>query len=257
MEEKYTLMSHRGFFEIYPENSLEGLKCAWDFGIIPEMDLRLTKDGQVIGFHDETLVRVTDAPAEIEETSISNLTFDDLRNVSLVGEDNRFYRIPHIREVLYRLGERPEQKIILDCKEDALFKEIYPLIQGFHLQDQVILLTNSLSECRKIKKHYSGIETLLWIKGKESEIDAQYKKALKDSSVDRIALILDVNPQIKNTYQLSYAFLDEALQQSFNKKYPLTLYQRRFDRKSLEILKKMGFANFATEHIGSLMQLLF
>lgn len=250
-------MSHRGFLEIYPENSVAGCQCAWDFGIIPEIDLRLTKDGQLIAFHDETLFRVTNASPEIEHIPIRELNYRDIQNVSLVGEGNQSHSIPLFREILYRLGEKPGQKIILDCKDTSMIKEVFPLISAVHLQDQIIFMTHSVAECRKLKRHLEGIETLLWIKQKEEAIDLEYKKALKDSSVDWVVFIIDHHPTVKYNFHLSYSYLDEALQQSFSKKYPLTLYQRSFEKKSLQALCAMGFSNFATEQIGSLMQLLF
>lgn len=254
--ERYTFMSHRGFYELYPENSMAGCQCAWDFGIIPEIDLRLTKDGQVVGFHDETLFRVTNAPVEIAELPLSEINYADIKNVSLLGEGIKHYPIPTLREILYRLGEKPDQKIILDCKDVSIIKQVYPEIVNLRVQGQVIFLTNSVSECRKLKRHLTGIETLLCIKNRQEEMVVEYRKAITDNAVDWIVCILENHPTVKGNFQLSYSFLDEALHQSFSKKYPLTLYHRRFEKKSLEALLALGFTNFATEHIGSLLQLL-
>lgn len=55
-------IAHRGARAFAPENTLPAFAKAKDFGCqMFEMDARLTKDGEVIVHHDETLIRCTDA----------------------------------------------------------------------------------------------------------------------------------------------------------------------------------------------------
>ena len=54
-------IAHRGLHglsENTPENSLEAYKKAVEFGYAIEIDIHLTKDGEVVVFHDDTLNRV-------------------------------------------------------------------------------------------------------------------------------------------------------------------------------------------------------
>ena len=53
--------AHRGLYtqdQSVPENSMEAFRAAVAAGYGIELDIRLTKDGQVVVFHDDTLARV-------------------------------------------------------------------------------------------------------------------------------------------------------------------------------------------------------
>ena len=54
-------IAHRGFKGKYPENTLLAFEKAIDVGADGvEFDVQLTKDGEVVIIHDETLDRRTD-----------------------------------------------------------------------------------------------------------------------------------------------------------------------------------------------------
>lgn len=95
MRELLTNYAHRGFFDNndgVPENSLEAFRYAvlGVFGI--ELDLQLTKDGEVVVFHDYTLKRMCGA-----DVKLSSLTLDELKSFNLL---NTGYKIPTFKEVL-------------------------------------------------------------------------------------------------------------------------------------------------------------
>src|SRR5690606_3620403 len=50
--EAVTVQSHRGAGVLSPENSIEAFDIAWKLGTIPEADLRTSKDGVIVAFHD-------------------------------------------------------------------------------------------------------------------------------------------------------------------------------------------------------------
>lgn len=52
--------AHRGWSGLYPENTLLAFQKAIELGVDGfEMDVQLSRDGEVVVFHDETLDRVT------------------------------------------------------------------------------------------------------------------------------------------------------------------------------------------------------
>ena len=87
--------AHRGLHSrdrSIPENSLPAFRRAAREGYGIELDVRLSKDGKVVVFHDDTLDRVCGVPARVDE-----LTWEELRALRLYGTDER---IPLFSEVL-------------------------------------------------------------------------------------------------------------------------------------------------------------
>ena len=73
------VMAHRGDQTVSPENTLLALKNASLLEIdFIETDIRLTKDNELILFHDETLDRTSNVSGPLQ-----NFTLDDLKNVDL------------------------------------------------------------------------------------------------------------------------------------------------------------------------------
>ncbi len=56
-------IAHRGASSLAPENTLAAASKAWELGADAwELDVQLTKDGELIVMHDDTLERTTNAP---------------------------------------------------------------------------------------------------------------------------------------------------------------------------------------------------
>lgn len=87
--------AHRGLFsqkDGVPENSLEAFRRAVLSGYAIELDLQLTRDKQLIVFHDETLKRMCG-----ENFRVSDLSYQELLEYPLEGTE---YRIPLFTDVL-------------------------------------------------------------------------------------------------------------------------------------------------------------
>ena len=68
------IIAHRGFSELYPENTLLAFKKALEAGVDGiETDLRLSRDGQAIIFHDDNLKRMTGLDNTPEALTLSEL----------------------------------------------------------------------------------------------------------------------------------------------------------------------------------------
>ncbi len=70
------VICHRGRSDIYPENTMESILEGLETSDLVEFDVMLTKDHQVIVFHDRFLGQITNIEA-IEEFS-SRKTINDL-----------------------------------------------------------------------------------------------------------------------------------------------------------------------------------
>ncbi len=83
------IVAHRGLWmkdgqPVYAEGSLTSIKKAIELGIEAiEQDIRKTKDGVLIGMHDETLDRTTTCTGEVAE-----MLWEELKKCNLVITDN-------------------------------------------------------------------------------------------------------------------------------------------------------------------------
>lgn len=121
--------AHRGLFDNehgVPENSLAAFRRARAHGFGVELDVQLTKDGQVVVFHDDTLERVCG-----NEGTIGSYTYQELQRFRLYRTRER---IPLFSEVLKELGGMPvicEIKVAAGTDYQALCEKAAPLIDSY------------------------------------------------------------------------------------------------------------------------------
>lgn len=103
------LFAHRGGAALAPENTLEAFDAAARLGIAAfELDVRLTRDGEVVVFHDEGTDRITGAPGTVQDRTLAEVrALDAGFTFSADGGRTRPWRgrgvrIPTLREVLER-----------------------------------------------------------------------------------------------------------------------------------------------------------
>lgn len=88
MFEKSYIIAHRGIHDnktIY-ENTLESFKLAIKQELIIELDIRLTKDNQLIVFHDNNTKRITKQNKVIEENTYQELNNQNIMHIPLFSE---------------------------------------------------------------------------------------------------------------------------------------------------------------------------
>ena len=82
------IISHRGIHDnqkIY-ENTLEAFSLAIKQGFIIELDIRLTKDNQIVVFHDSNTKRLTRQDKLIEESTYQELNQQNILHIPLLKE---------------------------------------------------------------------------------------------------------------------------------------------------------------------------
>lgn len=109
--------AHRGLHsrdKSVPENSIAAFRLAARAGYGVELDVHLSRDGQVVVFHDDTLDRVCGVSGRVEDYS-----YQQLREFSLCGTDQR---IPLLADVLSVI--RGRGPIILEIKSGGRNREL-------------------------------------------------------------------------------------------------------------------------------------
>lgn len=94
-----TVIAHRGFSGVAPENTLSAFNKAIEVGSdMVELDVRFSKDGELVVIHDETLERTTTGKGRVIEKTLNELR--ELDAGSKFHPCFRGERIPTLREVL-------------------------------------------------------------------------------------------------------------------------------------------------------------
>ena len=89
--------AHRGNVALCPENTMPAYASAYDIGAdMIELDLHMSKDGEIVLIHDGDLARTADVAGAVRE-----LTLDEIRRADVgikKGEQWKGTRVPTLRE---------------------------------------------------------------------------------------------------------------------------------------------------------------
>ncbi|MGD0020704.1 MAG: glycerophosphodiester phosphodiesterase family protein [Smithellaceae bacterium] len=119
--DEFTAIAHRGASAYYPENTIESFQGAISMGAdMIELDVQLTRDGEVVVFHDEKLTRCTNGKGRIAEYALSELKKLDAG--SWFGEEYKGTTIPTLEEVLNLC--RNKIAVNIEIKTEAVDEKI-------------------------------------------------------------------------------------------------------------------------------------
>lgn len=136
------VISHRGDWRNYPENSIPAIESVIDMGAdMMELDVKMTKDSVLVLCHDYTIDRTTNGRGYV-----SDMTYDSLMTFKLKrshGVTTDSLRIPTLREALLVCKDR-----ILVNVDHAYpyYKEIVELTEELGMTGQVLMKGKSSIE---------------------------------------------------------------------------------------------------------------
>ena len=118
--------SHRGDSTDHPENTMAAFESAIELGYsFLETDVRTTRDGVLVAFHDDNLERITGRPGLISRTDWS-----DLRKVRIAGSEP----VPLLADIL---AAWPEARVNIDPKNDRSASKLLAVLGEFNAWDRV------------------------------------------------------------------------------------------------------------------------
>ena len=150
--------AHRGFKGKYPENTMLAFKKAIEAGADGiEFDVHLSKDGEIVIIHDETLERTTDGLGLVGEKTLAKLK---KLNASKDYPDYQVQRILTLREYFdfakdYDIITNIELKTsIIDYP--GIEEKVYKVIKEYDLAKKIIISSfnhNSLVNFKKLDQN--------------------------------------------------------------------------------------------------------
>jgi glycerophosphoryl diester phosphodiesterase len=143
--------AHRGDWRDAPENSIRAFLDAVDLGVdIVELDLKKTRDGQIVILHDETLDRTSDGKGRLADYTLAELRQFRLKDGLGVLTNNR---IPTLREVMTAL--RGKQVLVNLDKSYDYYREAYAILRETGTLRQAIF--KSAADYADLSARYSDL----------------------------------------------------------------------------------------------------
>lgn len=168
-------IAHRGLHDNkngIPENSLAAFRAAAEQGFAIENDIHITKDGEIVVFHDSTTGRMCGVNKKISEMSLS-----EIKELRLLDTD---MTIPTLKECLDLIDGRvplliefkrdsagvkelcrTADKILKDYKGKYFVQSFYPQVLGWYKSHNKSVCRGQLSSSFKGDPFYKRLAGLL------------------------------------------------------------------------------------------------
>lgn len=151
------IYAHRGFSGLYPENTMLAFQKAYEVpgldGI--ELDIQLTKDGEIVIMHDETLDRTTSGSGNLRDYTLA-----ELKTLSVGVNMKGFFprqTIPTLRE--YFEWFKTTEHIYTDVELKTgiveylgIEEKLVALVKEFDLEDRLNFSSFNHQSLMRLKK---------------------------------------------------------------------------------------------------------
>ncbi|MBQ3490353.1 MAG: hypothetical protein IJA86_07170 [Clostridia bacterium] len=115
-EKNIFVAAHRGWRSRYPENTMEAFRAAVELGVDQiETDVRITKDGELVLIHDDTVDRTTNGNGKVCE-----MTLEEIRALDAGIKKAACFagaKIPLLFELMELVKDHPTMTLDLELKE--------------------------------------------------------------------------------------------------------------------------------------------
>ncbi|MCE5310580.1 MAG: hypothetical protein LLG20_23315 [Acidobacteriales bacterium] len=249
------VQSHRGAGELNSENSVEAFELAWKLGTIPEADLRTTRDGVIVAFHDNDFRRMLPkASPEEQKRGIQDLTWNEVSRLDVgawKGAQFAGQRVPRLTDILEILLRHPKRHMYIDIKNvdlEQLARE------AGRSAAQFTLASTDYAVIRRWKALAPASSTLHWMGGSEEQLSKRIA-ALRET---RFAAIdqLQIHVREKDgTLTPSPAFLVETGKEL--RRHSILFQVFPWQSKSPAVFRRLmdfGVASFATDYPDVMMR---
>ncbi|RGY99223.1 glycerophosphodiester phosphodiesterase [Clostridium sp. AM58-1XD] len=174
--------AHRGSSREAPENTMAAIeKAVENMAEFAEIDVQMTKDGEIVLAHDKTLRRTAGVNRKIQ-----TMNFEEIKRLDVgrwFSEEFEGERVPALREVMeYAKGRI---KLNIEVKDEGrlstLPEETAMLIEEYDMADQCVVSSVSMNYLKRMKEKMPEI-TAGYI------VSAAYGDYYSDEAVDFISI---------------------------------------------------------------------
>jgi glycerophosphoryl diester phosphodiesterase len=164
------LFSHRGGRLEFDENTMSAFQASYDAGYRGfETDIRLTKDGKLVIFHDNSLDRCTDATGPLEDKTLKELMdirTKDGNRLCTLDEFLDFIKDSHNEDVYVEFEVKTNAKLYSQERLEELCDKLYRAVNAKKPKGAVYLFTSSDYRALRYLQQKYRTDDLLLITGK-------------------------------------------------------------------------------------------
>jgi glycerophosphoryl diester phosphodiesterase len=198
------IIAHRGDSSHRPENTLAAFAAGLETGAaIVEFDVHLTRDGEVVVIHDNTIDRTTDGRGEVKQMTLAEIRRFSAGYPSRFGSAYAGERVPTLAETLGLLRERAHAMIeikpeaVTDDEEGGIEAHVIEEVRRAGMEKDVALISFDRRALRRCQAFAPGMlrghlfhkgavgEMLEGAREVASELVMPEKKLLSDELRDR------------------------------------------------------------------------
>ncbi len=160
------IYGHRGFSGKYPENTMLAFEKAVEIGCNGiELDVQLTKDGECVIIHDETVNRTTNGTGYVKD-----YTLDEIKKLSAnasFGDILPTQKIPTLREYFgYIKDKNITTNIEMKTSKflyNGMIEKVCKLVEEFNLQDRIVYSSFNHYTCKELMEYDNSLKCGLLI----------------------------------------------------------------------------------------------
>jgi glycerophosphoryl diester phosphodiesterase len=241
----FLVQAHRGAGDLAPENSLESFQLAWRLGAVPEADLRTTRDGVIVAFHDNDFRRILpsrphDTIQQLPWSEVSRLDVGAFKGPHFAGQ-----RVPSLAQLVQSLTGR--RRLYIDIKNVDL-AQLARETRPSGAAARMILASTDYALIRRWKQLAPESPAILWMGGSEAALEARFAELRCTSFADLTQLQIHVRLGPDGALRPSPEFLARAGAEL--RRYGILFQVFPWgvrDRAVFSRLLDLGVASFATD----------
>lgn len=200
---KPMLLAHRGFSGDYPENSPLAFQKAVELTDADgfESDVHISKDGELVIFHDATLERTSNGTGYIKD-----YTYDELLRLDIGAWKSPEFAGQHIWTFDQLLDFCAETKMLLNMElknyevfYEGLEQRVIDAICAHKMEDRVFVSSFNHISMQNFKNLNGDIETGLLYDKPYLDMDAYIKRSNADNMHPRY-MLLQYQPELVELY---------------------------------------------------------
>ena len=161
--------AHRGASEYTPENTLLAFYTGMYMGANGiETDIQMTKDGVLVLFHDDTIMRLTGVEGSIQDYTLEQLRQFTFENNGLTD------KIVVFEDFLQQFGWR-DITFAIEIKQAGIESQVVDMIRKYNIQSKTIVTSFMLGSVRATKAYAPEQKVGLLTKEVTEELLAELK----------------------------------------------------------------------------------
>lgn len=184
------IIAHRGASYDAPENTLASVNLAWQRGAdAVEIDIHLTKDGQIVAYHDKTTKRIGGRDQAVKEQTLSQIQTLDVgtwKKPEYSGE-----KVPTLLQILKTIPNQKRLFIEIKCGVEVLPQLKRDLTKAGKSPDQTALIGFDYETMRQAKQMFPDRKVLWVFKAKQNEKTGKWEQSAEEYIQKATAARLD------------------------------------------------------------------